>query len=301
MRINIYRKSKVSAVSKVGKVGHNTAPITHLTYRTHHTHRTSLTHPTHQTSPPYLTPPSIPRLLPLIGSSWDFCRKQQAVAHVLTWFLFLPMLGSSLLTDVELRNKQVLEDQPELQILLVLAYIVLSLTIMWGSVCMLTIGKRLLQAKSGRSRSSFKVVRTQAGKLFIPYVLTTILRSIFLLLWTLLLIIPGLIYAVRTVFYPVIVVCEDTPYRAALARSKSVVQGKFWAVAGTVVGLALLTLIPAQILAGMFGIMAKDAPAGIMLAGGVASSIIIALSLTVYLLSLIQAYDYFRPSSVVSN
>lgn len=219
----------------------------------------------------------------------------------MVWFLFLPILGTWLLADYETRHEALFSAQPELQILLGLAFIGLSLIITWGSVCIMTIGKRLLQAKSGRSRSSFKAVRMQAGPLFLPYVLTTILRTIFLLFWTLLLIIPGIIYAVRTVFYAVIVVCEDTAYRAALARSKEVTSGRFWEVLGTLVGLSLLTIIPAQILSEIFGALSADAPLGIVLAAGTAASIISAFSLTIYLLSLIQAYGHFRPSSVVSN
>lgn len=243
----------------------------------------------------------MPNLFALIGESWDFCRRQQAIGNVSFWYLFLPALATVLLTDYEIRNEEVLQDQPELLILIAISYIALALLITWGSVCVMTIGKRLLQAKSGRTRSSFKAVRVQAGPFFIPYVLTSILRTVFTLLWTLLLIVPGIIYIVRTAFYGVIVVCEDTSYRAALARSKEVTKGKFWPVLGTLVGLSFLTVIPAQILSALFTGMATDAPFGITLAAGVASAIVTSLALVLYLLSLIQAYGSFRPASVVSN
>jgi hypothetical protein len=239
----------------------------------------------------------MPSILTFIGESWDFCRKQHAIMQIGFWLLFLPSLVAGLLTDFEMRNEALIEAKPELVILLILGYIAMALVMTWGSVCVLIIGKRLLQAKSGRTRTSVKTVRAQAGPLFIPFVLTEILRGLITTLFTLLFIIPGIIYAVRTVFFPIILVAEGLAYRPALRRSAEVVRGQFWNVFITVVGLALLTLIPGQILTGIFSYMAKDAPPAIILASNVASSIVITISVVIYHLSLIQAYGYFRPTS----
>jgi len=221
--------------------------------------------------------------------------------HVTFWFLFLPALVSGLLTDFEIRNDVLLTDRPELRILLALGFLAASLVVVWGIVCILTIGKRLLQAKSGRTRSSFKSVRTQATAYFIPYLLTSILRGIIMTLWTLLLIIPGIIYLIRTIFYPIIVVCEGTAYRPALKQSMEIVRGQFWSVLLSVLVLTLLTLIPAHVLSGVCAFIAKDAPVQIILAANVASAILASFSLVIYTFSLIQVYAYFKPAGHVSN
>jgi uncharacterized membrane protein len=237
----------------------------------------------------------MPNLLSLISESWEFLRRQQAITHVGFWFLFLPTLVAGLLADAEMREAAILETMPELKALLGLAYLSLSLVVIWGTVCILNIGKRLLQAKAGRTRTSFKAVRVQSAKVYIPFLLTSILRVIFTLLWAVLLIVPGIVYFIRTVFAPVIVVCEGLAYRPALNRSKEVTEGKFWDVFLTIIGLSLLTLIPAQIFAGICTAIAKNAPPAIILAADTASGIILTLALIVYLLSLILAYGYFRP------
>ncbi len=221
--------------------------------------------------------------------------------HVTFWFLFLPALVTGLLTDMELRSETLLTERPELRILVGLGYLVASLVVVWGVVCILSIGKRLLQAKSGRARSSFKAVRIQARTYFIPYLLTSILRGVITVLWTLLLIIPGIIYMVRTVFYPVIVVCEGTAYRPALKQSMEIVRGQFWSVLLSVLCLGLLTIVPAQLLSGVFALIAKDAPPQIILAADVATAIIASFALVIYTLSLIQVYAYFKPAGHVSN
>lgn len=241
-------------------------------------------------------------LFSIIGQSYAFCRKQHAIAHATFWFLFLPSLATALLADYALINKAFIHQRPEINILLNLAYVAFSLMIVWGTVCVLHIGKRLLQAKSGRTRSSFKTVRTQAGPFFIPFLLTSILRSIFTMLWTLLLIVPGIIYFVRTLFFPVIVICEGIAYRPALKRSQEIVRGHTMSVLLNALCLTVLTFFPAVALDLIFSHIATNAPFAILLAANVASSILTSFALVLYLLSLIQLFDYYRPpTGPVSN
>lgn len=244
----------------------------------------------------------LPSLLPIIGESYAFCKRQQAVAHVTFWFLFLPSLATAHLADYGTTHREFLQLRPEMNIIFNIGYIALSLIVVWGSVCILSIGKRLLQAKSGRTRSSFKTVRMQAGPFFIPFLLTSILRSIFTVLWTLLLIVPGIMYFIRTLFFPVIVVCEGMAYRPALKRSQDIIRGRTGSVFVNILGISLLTFTPAMVLDLIFSFIAKDAPFAIQLAANVASSILTSFALVLYLLSLIQLFDYYRPpTGPVSN
>lgn len=238
----------------------------------------------------------MPNLFTIIGESWGFCRKQPALMHVMLWLFIVPSIGLLLLEDTAERYESTTV-APELALLMILVLIVLTLIMSWGAVCVLSVGKRLLQAKSGRTRTSFKTVRSQAASMFVPFVLTHMLREIFTVLWSIALIIPGFIYSVRTTFYAVIVVCEGISYRAALQKSKDVVKGNFWRVFWSHLFLQCLTMVPAVVLSVIFAGIAMDAPFAIVLAASTATSIVFALATTINLLSLIQIYHHFRPST----
>jgi uncharacterized membrane protein len=244
---------------------------------------------------------SIPNLFTLIGLSWDFARKQPTVLQGAFWFVFLPTFGGNLLADYQLSQQEYLQNRPEILLLLMLAQVLLAMVLLWGTACILSIGKRLLQAKSGRTRSSFKIVSAQANAAFFPLLLTSILRSILTILWGLLLIVPGIIYFFKTAFYPVVVVCEGLSYRPALKRCLEISHGQWGNIALTIIGLSILTLLPAQIIAGMLSYMAEDLGIGALIASNIASGLLFTLALTLYLFGLIGAYDHFRPRGHVRN
>jgi hypothetical protein len=243
----------------------------------------------------------MPNLFSLIGSSWDFCRRQPTVLQSALWFLFLPSVLGNLLSDYQLMHLDELQGRREILAVLVLGQIALALICVWGTACVLSVGKRVLQAKAGRTRTSFKTVRQQASGSFIPLLLTGILRTIVTILWGLLLIVPGIVYFFRTAFYPVVVVCEGMAYRPALRQCLDISRGRFWPVTGTVLGLGLLTLLPAQILAGILSFIAKDLGLPALIASTVASGIFFTFALVIYLIAMVGAYEYFKPKAYVRN
>lgn len=159
----------------------------------------------------------------------------------------------------------------------------------------------MLQAKSGRTRTSMNTVNAQVKVIFFPFLLTSILRSIHVILWGLLLIVPGILYFFRTALYPVIVICEGTAYRPALKQCIDMSRGQFGSIAMSIIGLSALTLFPAQLLAMLFDALAEGLNIGALIAANVASSLLFVVALTVYLLSLIGVYDYFKPKGHVRN
>lgn len=217
------------------------------------------------------------------------------------WFLFFPTLGANLLTDYQISHEDYISHRPEIFLLLILCQMILAFVLLYGTACILSIGKRLLQAKSGRTRTSFKTVGAQARSAFFPLLLTGILRSILTILWAFLLIIPGIIYFFRTAFYPIIVVCEGLSYRPALERCTEISKGQLGSIVATIIGISFLTLFPAQVIAAILGYMAKDLGIGATIASNVASSLLISLALTLYFFALIGAYDYFKPKGHVKN
>lgn len=144
-------------------------------------------------------------------------------------------------------------------IVIVLLLVVL---IFWGYASMLLLCKRLVTPKQGRSRSSFRAVRREALSLVLPLLFTNILRGIFILYRTLLyilpaiffaigmeecrgpfvvsletlrscsvlwilfpLLIPAIIYFLRTTVADMAVVSDDLDPREALKRSKELIRG----------------------------------------------------------------------------
>jgi hypothetical protein len=75
------------------------------------------------------------------------------------------------------------------------------------------------------------------------FLATQVLAGLFILLGLILLIIPGLVLAVRYLFVPFIVIAEGKSGRAALSQSSQAVKGKFWGVAGRSLFIGLLSLV----------------------------------------------------------
>lgn len=75
---------------------------------------------------------------------------------------------------------------------------------------------------------TFKAARSQA----ISFFETNFLTSIFIFLWTLLLVVPGIMMAIYYNFVAWVFVFEGLKNKAAMRRSKELVKGKWWSVFG---------------------------------------------------------------------
>jgi uncharacterized membrane protein len=172
---------------------------------------------------------------------------------VLFWLLALPLI-IMLLLDYAQRELFVIPGMQEglvwgvtdlrPLILLTIMQIALTLVMIWGIACVLIAGKRLISSKAGRARTSFAVIRHEGRGFILNIFLTSILRSCIALLWSILLIIPGIVYFIRTMFYQVTIVCEGKDYRDALRASNDVVRGHTWTVLWYIMGLLLAIFLP---------------------------------------------------------
>ncbi len=124
--------------------------------------------------------------------------------------------------------------------------------IFWGQASVLMVAKRMLISPAGRTRSSFKAVRNEAKKFIAALLLTELLRSAITFLLMLLLIVPGIIYSIRTIFYDIIMIEEGKVQygRPLLQKSKNVVTGRTWHVFLTVLGFSLCIFLPVGIVDG---------------------------------------------------
>lgn len=78
---------------------------------------------------------------------------------------------------------------------------------------------------------------------WVPQFTTGIMQNVFLIGLFLLLIVPGIIFGVFWAFTFQIVTLRDKKWRAALAESKSIVQGRWWSIFGFFVLFFIIELI----------------------------------------------------------
>ncbi len=151
----------------------------------------------------------------------------------------------------------------------------------WGFASVYLVAQRQIQNRAGRARTSCKSVAREAQAYVVPLFLTSLLwlcfiayrlvaafllaglyvvieptcmaasnawpaviRCIYPLLLLVPLVVPALLYAIRTFFFDMIVVVEERMYRNALSRSRELTMGRTGTVARTIAGLFLIIYVP---------------------------------------------------------
>lgn len=226
------------------------------------------------------------RAAAFIGEAWIFASKQPALLRSGFFLVFLPMLAGEILPLPES------DARPEIIAVAVVAQLALAVLVLWGSACTLTVGRRLLQAKAGRTRTSFMAVQEQARGLVIPLLLTEILRSCIAFFWALpgiaaaillilgdrsafdagdittvligrpwiigvvclLLLLPA-IYLLLTSLTPMVVAYEKISFRAALKRSRLLVKGHIGELLVVQGFLWLCLIVPAYLAYGLLTLL----------------------------------------------
>ncbi len=167
-----------------------------------------------------------------LASAWRSYRKQ----HLLWWVTLLLLFPS--LTIGELIQTFFLRRE-----LFPIALVIVLVTIglhTWGQACVLLIGKS--------SRRSFRPLLRDARSLIIPLIFTSLLRQCLILLLGLLLILPGILYSIRTTLFAVVIAIEGQQYRPALQRSAFIVRTHVWRTIGVIMAMHLLFFLPAYLL-----------------------------------------------------
>lgn len=222
----------------------------------------------------------MPSVFALIGGAWRFSSKQPAVFPIAFWLVFFPLA-------IAFSN-----------VLPSLWNLALALMILWGEMALLVIGKRLLQTKSGRSRTSFRTTVLQARRYIIPSVLTGLLRAGLSFLWALLLIVPGILYAIRTIFFPIVIVAEGIEYQVALTRSQHIVRGRTLKVLITFLVLSFALFAPAVLMRLFLASTPHNFTWGtVVVAGGTA--ILTTVGMVLFTFAMILYYVELLPSNKV--
>lgn len=213
-------------------------------------------------------------------------------------------------------NFPILAETPIVLSASIVIVLLLVVLIFWGYASMLLLCKRLVMPKQGRSRSSFRAVRRESLHLVMPLLFTNILRNVFILyrallyilpaiffaigmeecrgpfavsletlrscsvLWILFpLLIPAIIYFLRTTVADMAVVIDDLDPREALKRSKELMRGRSWHVLRIFIALNLLFFGPPFIIGWLTQfllspvnwkmILLNDAIINLLIAGGI--------------------------------
>jgi hypothetical protein len=214
-------------------------------------------------------PPSATRFL---HDAWRFFRKHPALLAILFWLLILPDAVVNMIERLGLGPSAILlapHRGVRLEELFGSFVVVAALLLtLWGQSCVLFVGKRMVQNKVGRARSSFKSVRRDALPFVAPFLFTMILRASFFFYRCLFFLVPFILfihlnvpspfyailfplalpagfYVIRTAFADVALFCEGTACRAALARSQELTRGRLVPVFLMLLSIAAFTLLPA--------------------------------------------------------
>lgn len=256
-------------------------------------------------------------VLRFVGVGWNFFWRQPALVRAAFLLVFLPLLASYLL------SAPFVDAGPESVAVLAVLHLAAIVLLTWGIACVLTVGKRLLQAKSGRTRTSFRAVQGQARSLIVPLLLTDILRACMALLWALplllctlaaamtahdrgstlyafaflypwlpvlgaLLAVPPALYMLRTMLAPFVVAYEKIAFRPALARSAQLTKERL-PYTFIVAVLLLLLWTPGAVASALLRAFAPEAVATI--ADPVVTAVLDTFSLVLWLLAMTQ---YFK-------
>lgn len=259
--------------------------------------------------------------------------KQPVLVPILAWLLILPSTLQEWLSRtgstlprllVELRVGVRLEE-----LFISSAILLLSLVTLWGWSCVLLLGKRMIQSRAGRARTSFRCVRKDALPFVLPLLFTSLLQGCFILYRSLLyviptlvislllshtpfsnfktvnalilaiialspLLLPALLYEVRTFFFDVTLVTEGRFYRAALRRSMDLTQGRSLRVLWTLLLLAFCTLLPGTVVSFLLDASASHLPPLFPYLTDLLSTIVWSCTFLLFLLSVVAYYGALR-------
>lgn len=242
----------------------------------------------------------MPSAFSLLRDAWAFFRRTPALTHVLLFLLTLP--GAALTILVRLSSEDplraalpfALPRSPSTLFLLAPGYLLIMLVMIWGSASVLVAGRRMSQSRAGRSRTSFAALRKEGAQFVVPLLLTEILRSCFTILWGLLLIVPGILYMIRTTLYAVVVVNEEIDCREALARSKELVRGRMRMLLWRILLLTFMLFIPAAIIAEIAEIALTSANPSTIILSDLLGSLFMSFATLLFLLALTGFYGALK-------
>ena len=130
-----------------------------------------------------------------------------------------------------------------IRIILIALIIIVSVASLAVAIWYSTRSKAGLYLMIKNNYSSVRESWQESKKIFWPFFWLSLLVSVLVLLWALLLFIPGIIFAVFYSFAMIIFVFEGKKYMSSIKASKELVKGYWWAVFGRLAFLGLVVYL----------------------------------------------------------
>ncbi len=207
------------------------------------------------------SPSGLPDVMALFTSSWNLFKKKMRAFMRLSVYAFVLQFALSIIAillgftavggalGIASGSKTIGGTVVGVSILLLIALVVVYLLLYaWIQ------GAFIIMAKRDEAEPQVQSVITEAKPLIMPIWWASILVGLVVIVGFILLIVPGIIFAVWFSFTTMIVVLEGLRGKAALQKSKSYVQGRWWPVLGRIVLLGLAAGIASSVASWIFGI-----------------------------------------------
>lgn len=107
----------------------------------------------------------------------------------------------------------------------------------------------------------------ESMKMFWSYLGLTIVSSVILFVGFLLLIIPGIILSIWLAFSTFILVLERAGIKESLVRSREYVRGRWWAVFGRIIAIAIVLIVISMIISSLLVVIPSEWLAEAVVAG----------------------------------
>ncbi len=225
-------------------------------------------------------------MLELLTEAWDRFRRTPTVNAAVLWLLIVPTFAGAVterLVDAATPYWPGYVAPDWAVWGLAASAITVNVLITWGVAA-------VLLAAHGKPRSE-KALFAAAAPLIIPLLLTELLRACLTLLWLLALIVPGILYSLRTSLFQPAMVAEGLAFRPALQRSIALVKGRTGEVAWLLIGSALLIFLPIGFMAGVLQAFVGAIDPRLLAAVDAAQAAGEGIAATVYLFALTVLYE----------
>ncbi len=234
------------------------------------------------------------RGLRIVGTAWAFLWSSPVLPWAVAWLLVLPLAGIASTVagfgyiTLLFNSLPTSADYGRYALVLLCTLLPLSILFCWGVSAVLVASRRLLQSKSGRSRSSFAGLLSDAWPWAIPTLVLLVVCTAELLLWALPLLLLAVFWAERQgaaplltndpqiqafldqpvlvgavalalvlliarqkmlrTFSPMLLVCGELSIAQALQKSSAFAQSHMRSAAGVVVGMKPVVVLPILLL-----------------------------------------------------
>lgn len=267
----------------------------------------------------------MPSFFSLIATAFRFYKKQPVLNTIVFWLLFIPQSVIDAMINITDRaiaqGFSSLSDNTTNGVAIAIASLIaifLVYFMVWGQACVLLVGKRIISSPAGRSRTSFKAVRSQARKFIGPLLLTSIIRTVLCFLLCILAIIPlafidklpiiafrillgisfvpALVFFLHTAFYDIIIVSGKSTYFAALSESNAVVQKRTLRTLFYFLGFGIVLIVPPSLVEVLATLATETAPVA-ALPVQILSNAIYSYALMFFMLTSIAFYKAMKSTA----